>query len=251
MRRLVAALALGLAAGPAHAGTPSPLYQGHTIVTGTDMRSRPTGFADCLRDVLVKVSGDPTLLGDPRLDTLAAHAGDLVAGFGYVDHLTGQPHHDEQGSRDRPYDLTVRFDPARVRAALASLGRRPWTAPRPTLFPVILVDGFKPPYYLAADGPGGADQRTALAAAADRYALPLRLPASGGAAFRPPPGSVTVAGTLVFSDAAQGWIGSWQLAWHGRIHAWAVRGVSYDEAFRDLVRGAERVLSGQARPDGE
>jgi hypothetical protein len=35
-------------------------YQARTIVTGTDMRSRPAGLAVCLTDVLIKVSGDPT-----------------------------------------------------------------------------------------------------------------------------------------------------------------------------------------------
>jgi hypothetical protein len=34
-------------------------YQATAIVTGYDMRSRPAGFAHCLREVLVKVSGEP------------------------------------------------------------------------------------------------------------------------------------------------------------------------------------------------
>ncbi len=47
---------------PALAETAGPsLYTAMAIVTGTDMRSRPAGFARCLREVLVKVSGNPAL----------------------------------------------------------------------------------------------------------------------------------------------------------------------------------------------
>ena len=36
-----------------------PMYRADAIVTGTDMRQRPWGFAQTLREVLVKSSGDP------------------------------------------------------------------------------------------------------------------------------------------------------------------------------------------------
>jgi hypothetical protein len=45
-------------------------YQAMEIVTGTDMRERPRGFAMCLEDVLVKLSGDPRLRSDPRVTEL-------------------------------------------------------------------------------------------------------------------------------------------------------------------------------------
>jgi hypothetical protein len=35
-----------------------PMYRADAIVTGTDMRQRPWGFAQTLREVLVKSSGD-------------------------------------------------------------------------------------------------------------------------------------------------------------------------------------------------
>src|SRR5262249_18216662 len=38
-----------------------PMYHASAIVTGTDMRQRPWGFARTLREVLVKASGDPRL----------------------------------------------------------------------------------------------------------------------------------------------------------------------------------------------
>ena len=52
----------------------SGLYQATAIVTGSDRRSRPAGFARCLREALVKVSWEPRLSHDPRVDRLAAEA---------------------------------------------------------------------------------------------------------------------------------------------------------------------------------
>jgi hypothetical protein len=61
-------------AEPAQAEDIGAFYEAYAIVTGTDMRQRPWGFAQCLREVLVKVSGDPRLKDDPRVIELAAHA---------------------------------------------------------------------------------------------------------------------------------------------------------------------------------
>src|SRR5215470_7220269 len=74
------------------------LYQGQTIVTGEGEANRPLGFAECLEDVLVKVSGDPQLIGDPAATALGRNAAPLVAEFRYHDRMSGIPHHDEQGT---------------------------------------------------------------------------------------------------------------------------------------------------------
>ena len=58
---------LGLAQPVAAAVTVEDLYQAQTIVTGQREPERNIGFALCLEDVLVKVSGDPRLIGDRRL----------------------------------------------------------------------------------------------------------------------------------------------------------------------------------------
>ena len=106
-------------------------------VSMSDHRDRPGrggrrfGFPLCLEQVLVKVSGDPRLIGDPEVATLAGQAATFVTDFAFRDRMAGIPVHDEQGTRDRPYDLTVRFDPAKIDAALRSLGREPWSASRP------------------------------------------------------------------------------------------------------------------------
>src|SRR5580704_11646884 len=168
MRMIAAIAALSAAALPLRAEEPTRdiawLYTADAIVTGTDMRQRPWGFAQCLREVLVKLSGDPRLKDDPHVEELAVHADRFVASFDYADLMAGIKKKDDQGSYDRPHRLTVQFDPARIDAALAALGDKPWRGARPVIVPVLLVRGPKPPgYMLSADIPAGEEQRGSFA----------------------------------------------------------------------------------------
>ena len=243
------------------------MYRAYAIVTGTDMRQRPWGFAETLREVLVKVSGDPRLKHDPRTDKLAAQAESLVACFDYLDLMAATPLHDDQGTADRPHKLTVQFDPAKIDAALAEFGNTPWRGERPVVVPVLLVHGRKPPaYVLSADNPTGEEQRGAFANAASELGGTIRMPteaewARWGAsvdhfpypAAAPPadasPGETIVVGTLDWSETLPGWIGSWRTRWRGADHRWGIGGVNYDAAFRDIVGGVALLASGRGTPD--
>lgn len=228
----------------ARAGQPAlALYEGRTIVTGTDMRMRPTGFAICLTDVLVKVSADPTLADDPRVEALGARAAEFVADFDYRDRQSHLPFRDQQGSYDRPYNLTVRFDPVRIDGALKALGRTPWTGARPTVVALVHVKGPRKSYDLTDGAPDGGPQREALQAAADRYSMTVKL---ADAAWPPNPGPdvMAVEGDLVWSDEAGGWVAEWRMPKSGGSAPWGARGVSFDEAFRALVRGAMAAARG-------
>lgn len=244
-----------------------PMYQADAIVTGTDMRQRPWGFAQTLHEVLVKVSGDPRLRNDPRTDELAAHADRLVACFDYLDLMAATPLHDDQGTADRPHRLTVYFDPAKIDAALAELGDQPWRGKRPVIVPVLLVRGRKPPaYVLSAEIPAGEEQRGSFVNAAGEFGIAIRMPteaelAGWGATVdrfpfpeeTPPastvPGETVVVGTLDWSETLPGWIGSWRTRWRGAEHSWGIKGVNYDAAFRDIVRGVVLLASGRGAPD--
>jgi hypothetical protein len=68
----------------------APMYEADAIVTGTDMRQRPWGFAQTLRDVLVRSSGDPRLKDDPRTAELAVQADRFVTCFNYVDMMASR-----------------------------------------------------------------------------------------------------------------------------------------------------------------
>ena len=257
--------------GPARAeDAGSALYQAYAIVTGTDMRQRPWGFAQCLREVLVKVSGDPRLKDDPRTAELAAHADRFIAAFDYLDMMAGIPKKDDQGSYDRPHKLTVHFDPAKIDGILAELGETPWRSERPVVVPVLLVQGRKPPpYVLSAEIAAGAEQRGAFVNAASEFGMNVRMPSEAelgawGVAVdhfpfprTPPPDQnpeeaakeAIVVGTLDWSETLPGWIGSWRTRWHGADHAWGISGVNYDAAFRGIVRGVVLLASGRGSPD--
>jgi hypothetical protein len=255
-------LALGaIVDGGALAAERLGLYQGKAFVTGTGEAGRLAGFATALEDVLVKVSGDQRLVGDPRVAALADEAAALVASFAYRDRMEGIPFHDEQGSRDRPHDLTVTFDPPKIDAALKMLGRAPWPEPRPSLALVVEVMSPGRRFMLAAEGVHGADMREALADAASLAGLTVRLPSAEAAAAIPsgalpdPAGALetlaavpgadhVLGGSLTWSDAALGWVAAWRLDFGGKIYKWDIRGVSFDAAFRNALRGAAQVLSG-------
>jgi hypothetical protein len=237
------------------------LYQSTAIVTGTDMRSRPAGFARCLRDVLVKVSGEPRLIKDARVAELGRHADAFVVSFSYVDVMAGIPIHDDQGTYDRPHYLTVHFEPAKIDQALADLGEHPWRGERPVVVPVLSMRGFGAPYLLSAEAPAEADQRASFAERAKEFGLESRIPTQaelarwGAIAGRLPslpavtgPNEVVVAGTLEFQESAPGWSGSWRMRQHGVDYIWGISGVNYDEAFRDIIRGVLRVASGHDGP---
>jgi hypothetical protein len=239
------------------------IYQSKTIVTGQEMPSRLTGFATCLADVLVKVSGDPRLLGDPRVAELATHAADYVAAYRYHDRLEGIPIHDEQGSRDRPYDLTATFDQAKIDRALSELGSKPWAGKRPVLAMFIAVRLGSVTYLLAQDGAHGVDQRDSLAAVSWQMGVPVVLPsgallAEAGLNFETLPkadeskltalagklgGDLALAGTLVWDRGSLGWAADWRLMTPAEDRRWQIRDVNFDDAFRSAVRGAALVLS--------
>lgn len=262
-------LAVGLSVGPAVAAPVENLYQATTILTGQGEDGRPQGLAECLKDVLVKVSGDPRLRDDPRVAALGPQAPSLITGFRYRDRMEEQPVHDEQGTRDRPYDLTADFQPDRIDAILQSLGSSAWSADRPRLAVFLAVHNIAASYVFADDTRRDNGQRDSLLYQSNRLGIPLALPkqdqlkaagldldaiakaepASLGAAAQSLGADLPLVGTMRFSEQAHGWIAEWRLATKDRSYKWQVRGVNYDEAFRSALRGAALILSGKGEPD--
>jgi hypothetical protein len=268
---LLVAAGFALLAFPVAAAVKQPpltgndLYRATFVTSGTGEANRGPGFRQTLEDVLVKVSGDPRLIGDPRLDALKAKAADLAAGFTYLDLYSGRPLHDEQGSYDRPHYLTVAYQPAKIDAALRSLGLTPWTGERPKLAVFLAVEKYDQRYVVTADDPRDMAMNEAFATASVRYALPMTFPPSAmiseaGLAFdtlaktdlaplaAKAGGALPVRGSLVFSDREHGWIADWYLATAAGVHHWQIRGVNFDTAFRYAILGAEQVLSGNGEP---
>ncbi len=181
MRRvawLAVSLVIALASSASLAAAGSDLYRVSAVVSGQGEVNRAIGLAQCLEDVLVKVSGDPRLIGDRNVAEFKQRAGTFVARFEYRDRMSGIPIHDEQGSYDRPHDLSVEFDAVKIDAILRSVGRQPWLSPRPNVVVFLAVNGRKAKFALTSDGGPDPDMRNSLAAAATRVGLPMTLPTS-------------------------------------------------------------------------
>jgi uncharacterized protein len=231
---------------PAAADDADALYRTTVVVSGQSEERRELGFALCLKDVLVRVSGDQRLADGDRVRT--GQAGDYITGFGYRDRLAGKPLHDEQGSYDRPHDLTCNFDRQKIDALLGSLGSKPWPGPRRRVVLLVRVSDMKGRVFtLASDstGPQDQDMRASLGATSERLALPFLLPEQAALSAG---GDTMVAGKLSWSDKALGWVADWRLAVGGKTYEWHARGVGYDEAFRNAVGGAAQILSGNGQP---
>jgi uncharacterized protein len=242
------------------------LYRAQTIVTGQGEPNRLNGFAVCLDDALIKVSGALQLAGDPRLSPYKARARDFVVAFDYRDEKSGKPKNDEQGTRDRSFFLIVDFDAKKIDEILASLGLKPWRL-RPSLFVVVTIEQGTRQFVVTSDAKQYELQRQALLAAAAKRGLRILLPdeaALSHAKFDAPAqavpsetlaalaptqgGDVALIGHLTWDDNALGWAAEWHLQAQGRPHHWPLRAETFDEVFRRALGGAAQILSGNGEP---
>jgi hypothetical protein len=244
------------------------LYRAQAIVTGQGEANRIVGFASCLEDVLVKVSGAQKLAGDRRLAAYKSNAKDFVRAFSYHDQMSGTPTRDEQGTRDRPYDLTVEFDETKIDDLLKALHLKPWHSHRPVLAVFVEMQQGLKRYMVTADADQADVQRESLLAAAAKRGMTVALPSAAalaessinGAEFGATTsskfgsvaarqgGEVALIGRLVWDDRELGWATQWRIDWQNRTHRWRIRGVTFDEAFRRGFGGAAQILSGNGDP---
>lgn len=240
-------LALVLAAcNVAMAQVADDLYRAQTAVTGQGEANRMAGFAICLEDVLIKVSGAIRLAGDPRLNAYKSRAKDFVIGHSYRDQMSGTPTRDEQGTRDRPYDLTVEFDKAMIDGVLATLGLKPWLAQRPVLGVMIAMEPGARQYIVTSDSGQSYAPRQALRAAAAKRGMAIVLPSE--AAPGKPGGDVALVGRLKWEDRALAWATEWQMVWQEKPQRWRFRSATFDDAFRRAIGDAAQIVSGNGAP---
>lgn len=265
-------LALMLITSSASAVEITDLYGGQAIVTGIFEPERTRGLRQVLLDVLVKVSAEPRLIDDPRVQPLLDRAKDFMTSYEYEDRMKGTPVRDEQGTRDRPHDLRIKFDPAKIDVALAELELQPWTSNRPILATWITIEYPSNKFVLTPDGEQGLGQREALIAAANRRGIPIAWVTF--TAVTPAPAndreksdtisgkiasdeSATLRGTLRWQPEKARWQTDWTLS-QSRItianqkvlmvnnnRSWSVDSASFDEAFRNGVGEAAATLAGR------
>jgi uncharacterized protein len=244
------------------------LYRAQTVVTGQGEANRIIGFAACLEDVLIKVSGAPKLEGDPRLNAYKSRSADFVSTYSYHDQMLGTPKRDEQGTRDRPYDLVVDFDDRKINDVLDSLGVKPWLSRRPILGVFVEMEQGSRQYIATSDAKQSDLQRDSLLAAALKRGMMIVLPdvaalakanIKAGELLTTPSstlasvatkrgGEVALVGRLKWEDSEVEWATEWRMDWNGRIYRWQLRGVTFDEAFRRGIGSATQILSGNGDP---
>lgn len=254
--------------GPGFTGN---LYQARAIVTGEREDTRLPVLGQCLKDALKKVSGDPDIDRDLRVEAYASQARTYVKAFSYRDRMEGIPIHDEQGTRDRPYDLTVDFHPEKIDELLQVLGQKPWTARRPTVVVMLAVRHEARSYLLTGDADEGFDQRESFMSAAWLTGMPMVLPSTmtineaGMSAeklatakpedlteiARASGGGTVLVGSIAWNKGMLGWKGDWRLYSPDGPHHWQIQNVNFDAAFRSAMRGAAQVLSGNGEPRDE
>ncbi len=265
--RISLTVALTCCAG-AMAAAADELYRAQAIVTGQGEANRIIGFASCLEDVLIKVSGAQQLAGDRRLAAYKSNAKGLVRAFSYHDQMSGTPTRDEQGTRDRPYDLIVDFDETKIDDLLRALRLKPWLSHRPVVAVFVEMQQDPRKYIVTADADQSALQRESLRAAAARRGMTIVLPGAAalaesgitgaefgtmtsskvGSVAARQGGEVVLIGRLVWVDRELGWATQWRMDWQHRTHRWRVRGVTFDEAFRRGIGGAAQILSDNGDP---
>src|SRR5258708_23064801 len=207
------------------------LYRAQAVVTGQGEANRSIGFASCLEDVLIKVSGALKLAGDPRVAAYKSRAGDFVRAHSYHDQMSGTPTRDEQGSRDRPYDLIVDFDEGKIDDLLKALGLEPWRSHRPVLAVFVEMEQGVREYVVTSDAKQSDLQRDALRSAAAKRGITIVLPDAAalaksnidGAALTAMPAAtlagrgaelgadVALVGRLVWDDSELGWVTEWRM----------------------------------------
>jgi uncharacterized protein len=253
----------------AKASAADDLYRAQTIITGQGEANRIIGFAACLEDVLIKVSGALKLAGDPRLDAYKSRARDFVSAYDYHDQMSGKPKRDEQGTRDRPYDLIVDFDAKKIDDVLGGLGLKPWSSQRPRLGVFVEIEQGARKFIVTSDARQSELQRESLVAAAAKRGMTIALPDAAAlaksnidgaevmtmssAAWTPVVAAegadVALLGHLTWNDSDLGWVTEWRMDWQDRPHRWQLRGVTFDEAFRRGIGGAAQILSGNGDPN--
>ena len=269
-RAIIGIISIVMLLGASATTAAADLYQTKVTVTGQGETNRVTGFAAAVEDVLIKASGAEKLNGDRRLATYKSRAKDFVRSFSYRDQFFGKPIRDEQGTRDRPFDLTVNFEESRIDDILKTLGLKPWLSHRPRLAVFVAMEQGGKSYVVTTDGSQSDLQRDALLAAADKRGMDVVLPSAAalaksnitGAELRTPSfpalmpaatelsGEVVLVGRLVWDDRDLGWVTQWQMDWEGRTHRWQMRGLTFDETFRRGIGGAAQILSGNGDPAG-
>jgi len=237
------------------------LFRAETIITGTEEPERSRGLREAFGELLVKLTGNAGIRQDPALAPLLDRAGEFVESIELEDRMRGIPVHDEQGTRERPHYLRVRFQAEAVERALAERGIELWGADRPLVAVWLAVRTPGEDYVLQAQGPKGYGQRLAFEETARRIGLPIAIAPLAAGETEPSPSEsanfeaasltgadsgVTLFGTLDLRSGGY-WDAEWLLHGSGADERWTLQRTSFDTAIKEALARCALRLSRSAR----
>lgn len=244
---LLAANAMPVAAQDGEA----ELYKAETIVTGTVEPERSRGFAAGALQVLVKLTGQPETADIPEAVELQKQAGEMVAEFSYEDRMKDIPVHDEQGTRERPHFLRIRFDQQKFDAAIEKAGFVKWKGKRPAVAVWLGVRDARREYILSRDGEDGYAQRAVFGDASKLRSIPVILPENAQTAvtfadiengnrktieaYSLEHGADAVLMGLLEFDGNAYWNCRWSVHGQGVEMQWNLTGVTFDHALKGAI----------------
>jgi uncharacterized protein len=251
------------------AGPTENLYQAKSLVTGQRDETRIPGFERAIVDVLKKRSGNPLITAEEVAKNIEGKIQDYVKSYTERDRMEGIPIHDEQGTRDRPFELTVTFHRYKIDELLKKMGSMAWTQPRPRTLVLLTITTDAGSHILTEDDEDrDIDQRESFLAAAWQAGIPLVLPSMASlneAGLTPVTlgnieatkikelnsandADVAIIGRIAWNSGMKGWLAEWKFATNGTIHEWKIDGVNFDAAFRNGMWGEVQILSGHGEP---
>lgn len=263
--RLMASLVLlaGTALPAPAQDSEAELYKAETIVTGTVEPERSRGFAAGALQVLVKLTGQPEVADTPGAAELQKQAGELVVDFSYEDRMKDIPVHDEQGTRERPHFLRIRFDPQKFDEALEKAGFVKWSGKRPAVAVWLGIRDARSEYILSRDGDGGYAQRAVLDDASKLRSIPVILPEDAQTAIsfadiekgnraaieaysHEHGADAALTGLLEFDGNAY-WNIRWSAYGEDVEMQWSLTGVTFDQALKGAIDRIMSVYAANAR----
>ena len=177
---LAAIVSVSLLPHPVVAGDGgAQLYSATVVVTGRDnLAERARGMREALPRMLTRLTVDHEMVQRAIAAGVEQSAESYVTGYAYLDRKEGVQISDEQGTRERSFELTVHFDAARINQLVAGLGGSVWVGPRPEIGIVLEIDDGASPFLLTRDSAKGYGQRLALEDESRALAVSVRLPES-------------------------------------------------------------------------
>ena len=234
---MAAALLAVLVAVPAGA---EGIYEATVVVTGRDnLPERERGFRQALELVLVKASLDEEAARLAAKDGLLEEPQILVSDYSYRDRKEGIPISDEQGTRDRSFELTVRFSPPAIDDLLLNGANiAPWHGERPEIGAVLTIDDGASSYVLTQVSEKDHGKRLAVEDAAKELGLAVLLPRDEHDALDR---MARIDGTMAIT-ASGDWDSDWKMSGKGGEERLALKGTTFAAAIRKALFGIAPVL---------